>query len=492
MLAEQHHPDIIITDTQLSGIDGMECIRQIKHTGLTCKFIVVSELQSFDIAYKAIKTGTKDFLLKPIEIDEFISTFRKLTNEIQAGGIDNRQAHTRAIRRLFLLKIIPESKMLLPLSDINNLYLTHFHEGVFRSAFIMLDFYESQLMQTLVNEKSHLLSESFCSALRPYCYDSICEQQHNGNGFFCLINYAEENDEAVKAAFLPLCDRFRQILGSIKNLRISICVSDKHYRISESDIAYNEVDSLCWSCRINDINSVIYYEASPPLPSKYRHALETACAKIKNSCEALDIGDFEKYTREFFSTPKSVLSQPEVKYLLLDIIDYFFSVNTDLINAQMYNSILLRGELIKSLMCCDSYFSFCTVFISKLSGIMHQLVESISLQKIRTVRRSIQYVKSNYQKPLSLGIVAAELNLSPGYFSAIFKKKTGQNFTDFVNEYRVSVAKEYLKDSNASVTEICELVGYVDQCYFSKIFKKYTGISPKEYRHIFDKISPVE
>lgn len=491
-LAASEQPDIVITEALLSGIDGMECIRQLKHSGLLCKFIVISDLHSFDSAYKAIKTGTKDYFLKPIDTAEFLPAFQRLIAEVTAESSREHYMHAKSIRRLFLLKIIPENKMLLPLSELNNLYLTNFREGIFRYAFVMLDFYDSHLLQQAIDEQSSSLFSAFDTELKHLCYDAICERQHNGNALLCFLNYPDENDPEIQQALSALYHKIKAILCKLKNLRVSICVSDKHFTISESDIACHESDCTRWVCRINNTNSVVYYEPGHPLTASEKRSLELLCTKIKNACEALDISEFEKQAREFFSLPKSVLCQYEVHLLFIDLIDYFFSINARLIDEQLYSSIFLHDELIRTLSSCDSFFSLHATFISRLSDIMLQLVDTISLQKIRTVRRAVQYVRNHYQEPLSLSIVADEFHLSSGYFSAIFKKELGQNFTDFVNEYRISIAKNHLKEGDMSITEICEAVGYVDQCYFSKIFKKYAGVSPKEYRRIFDKSAPVE
>jgi two-component system response regulator YesN len=83
---------------------------------------------------------------------------------------------------------------------------------------------------------------------------------------------------------------------------------------------------------------------------------------------------------------------------------------------------------------------------------------------------------------LDLDTIAAKFNLSCYYFSRTFKEVVGCNFSDYINIVRIKKAKEMLKDNSKSIKEVCFSVGYNDPNYFSKVFKKYEGQSPTEFR----------
>ena len=78
--------------------------------------------------------------------------------------------------------------------------------------------------------------------------------------------------------------------------------------------------------------------------------------------------------------------------------------------------------------------------------------------------------------------MSRELDISPYYFSKLFKEETGSNFVEYLTGLRMDQAKEMLKDENLSMKEICAAIGYSDPNYFSRIFKKNVGLTPTEYR----------
>ena len=103
-------------------------------------------------------------------------------------------------------------------------------------------------------------------------------------------------------------------------------------------------------------------------------------------------------------------------------------------------------------------------------------------EKVALFRSVEQYIKDNIEKELDLETVAAKFNLSIYYFSRIFKDILGYNFPDYVNILRVKKAKLLLQNNEISIKEICYATGYRDPNYFSKVFKKYQGITPSEYK----------
>lgn len=91
------------------------------------------------------------------------------------------------------------------------------------------------------------------------------------------------------------------------------------------------------------------------------------------------------------------------------------------------------------------------------------------------------YVKENLDRNMSLEEIAGAVFTNRSYLSRVFKKQTGENLFDYITKRRIEKAKEYIRQGNKKIYEIAAMVGMEDTAYFSKVFKKYVGMSPKEY-----------
>lgn len=100
----------------------------------------------------------------------------------------------------------------------------------------------------------------------------------------------------------------------------------------------------------------------------------------------------------------------------------------------------------------------------------------------RIVRDAVSYVKKNYTSPIGVNEVAGYLGISSSYFSTLFRKETGEKFISFLIRYKMDKACEMLDQSNLRIYEISEQLGYVDVKYFCRLFRKYIGCTPSEYR----------
>lgn len=121
-------------------------------------------------------------------------------------------------------------------------------------------------------------------------------------------------------------------------------------------------------------------------------------------------------------------------------------------------------------------------FVKKFGEACRNMVTKKEEHENQLVVKAQSYIQENFQKDLSLDEVSRQLDLSPYYFSKLFKEETGSNFVEYVTGLRVARAKELLQQETLSMKEICVSVGYGDPNYFSRIFKKHTGVTPTEYR----------
>ncbi|MEG1011896.1 MAG: helix-turn-helix domain-containing protein [Ruthenibacterium sp.] len=121
-----------------------------------------------------------------------------------------------------------------------------------------------------------------------------------------------------------------------------------------------------------------------------------------------------------------------------------------------------------------------------LTGVMNDFMDSVfnymDAKHANVIHQSVQYLNAHYAEHITLDEMAARVYLSPAYFSRVFKQETGCTFTAYLNKTRIERSKEMLLHQNIRLTDIALLVGFEDQSYFTKVFKKMTGTAPLKYR----------
>jgi two-component system response regulator YesN len=203
----------------------------------------------------------------------------------------------------------------------------------------------------------------------------------------------------------------------------------------------------------------------------------TLLSDLKSSAEALNIKAFERVIRGAFS-PVSFKTDPAI---IIDICGAVIDSVVEVFQTEDDTNSLPERKVI-----LDRLGSETTVAdtISDLVSWAQSLFSRRMKEReyVRPVREAMRYVEANCTQPLTLERVAEQVHLNSSYFSTIFKKEVGQNFSDFLTSCRINEAKRLLRESSLKISQICFAVGYTDNKHFSKIFTKFVGMKPSAYK----------
>ncbi|MCM2533822.1 AraC family transcriptional regulator [Neobacillus pocheonensis] len=131
-----------------------------------------------------------------------------------------------------------------------------------------------------------------------------------------------------------------------------------------------------------------------------------------------------------------------------------------------------------------------TSSIQQLSDLQNKMyleycdtVKMLSLKGFnRIIRKAIEFIRLNLDQNLNLGNISKAIHSSTYELSRQFKKETGQTITEYINKLRIKEALKIMENENMSITDIAQMVGFNDVNYFTKVFKKFNGFTPSEYR----------
>ena len=130
----------------------------------------------------------------------------------------------------------------------------------------------------------------------------------------------------------------------------------------------------------------------------------------------------------------------------------------------------------------QDFDALCLWLVRVTNNLMDSIFDFTSSRHANVIHQSVQYINTHYSERLTLEEMARRVYLSPAYFSRVFKQEIGEPFTAYLNRVRIDRSKELLLHKNIRLTDIALMVGFEDQSYFTKVFKKLEGTPPLRYR----------
>ena len=197
------------------------------------------------------------------------------------------------------------------------------------------------------------------------------------------------------------------------------------------------------------------------------------------------------------------LNKGEAQRRLNELMGYlFFSSGGDLarIKTQIYELLILisraaidagaspeatlaaNHQYLQGINSLQDFDGLCLWFTKVMGALMDSVFDCAGARHTSVIHQTVQYLNTHYSEKITMEKMAQQVYLSPPYFSRIFKEEMGEPFTAYLNRIRIDRSKELLRQKNIRLTDIAQLVGFEDQSYFTKVFKKQEGVPPLRYR----------
>ncbi len=145
-------------------------------------------------------------------------------------------------------------------------------------------------------------------------------------------------------------------------------------------------------------------------------------------------------------------------------------------------ALAVGDEGMRTLQTMQSGEQLCLWLSKTANSLMDRIFEFREARHSAAIRSCTEYIEKNYREKISLESVARVVYLSESYISRIFHNETGQSFKEYLNRTRVEKSKQLLEEESIRIADIAAEVGFEDQSYFTKVFKRYVGITPNHYR----------
>ncbi|WP_059102592.1 response regulator [Shouchella shacheensis] len=474
-LAISRKPDLIFMDIKMPEFDGLEAIKRILNSVPDTKCIMVSAFDTFDYTKKAMKFGIKEYLLKPSKVSEVLEAFDRMAEEIENERRLERE-RTEINHRLERVSSFVETELVV------SLMMDHIHEFNVEEWNESLDLEGKQGFAAVFSFHSHCLQPSRHekSAWYRVLKNTLQEEEH-----ICLTGPLT----AFRVPVFVLFDPKKAVTISRKEFARSIIHRFQHQlndcrliagigTVAEGLSLFSDsYEEAVYALEVVHSHPGASYETySNDLKRKRKEMIPFDAEK--ELVEAIKNGDIQTGLNRFDAYYQSIQQAADYqpKMLKKAMADFFIVLTRTTKELGLDEDTQMRFDRFEtSMQIREAAKTHLLVIIEKIgewrtSGIKGMLVQAKG------------YMEIHYHKPITLEDVAGRIGISSYYLSKLFKDQFQVTFIEYLTNIRLEKAKELLLDGMISVKEIALNIGYKDPNYFSRVFKKETGLSPRDYR----------
>lgn len=482
--ANSAHPDIIIMDINMPGINGLEAMRQIRRQNPTVRFIVISAFDYFDYAVEAVALNVDDYLLKPVKELKLLESLDKVVKQLDLQRDKTRQ-EIELKEKFEMITPILENGFINAIcmfdDDVEDLrnYSRLFDFQQTGGYVIAIQFGEKESGEIKnkigVGIKSQKLYQYYRGILKSVCTCIVGPIMLNRLIVY-ILDSNKSGFEQKKSAEKSVQDFYSR--AEKLDLELSIGIGGYCQSIDSARQSYRQALRALQAVTASDLDyNILHFndileEATEDDSNCEQQFLRTFNLCVETQDEAKAVHSFEK----LFSNLKD-LYKSDFSGLKNKCISLIISLSTQWgIIEKNYSAML--GEIIMVQSLNELYHACCRCITTAIADLI-----AGKRKKINTlIQKANDFMEENFSTEITLDSIAKEVNLSPYYFSHFYKEETGINFIDHLVAIRVEKAKEYLSNADASVKDVAKQVGYSDPNYFSKLFKKITGLTATEFK----------
>lgn len=488
-------PDILITDIRMPFMDGLELCKLVKKELPNIKILILSGYDEFDYAKEAIRLGVTEYLLKPISSGKLLEALNGVSESIRREKEDKDlvrkymeeiRENTEHEKQKFFEQMIAGNLSMADALETGKKYEMNLSAGMYNLLLFRFTLgKENRKSGELLGEAEYAI-EKLTERL-----EYVFEFQRGVEGWAFLL--MADNEEQMSERVKELSKDLEEIMKNYSTIAYFGGIGQPVARLRELEESFREAERALAARFTMELNRIISVEdirmaqnvdtlddieiTSFGEIEKTRTMLE----KFLNNGAEDEIDEFvDVYINELpEENPKSVLMR---QYIIMDayIVMMSFCEKIEGIEGEMQAQSEELKNSMKTIQTLEEIKNYIRMLLKKIIGVRDTISGRRYSDIIEIAKDQIR--KTYMSDEISLNTIAAEVGMSPSYFSSIFSKEMGKTFVEYLTEIRMDRAKELLMCSSMKTSEIGYEVGYKDPHYFSYIFKKTQNCTPKEFR----------
>lgn len=484
-LVSKHSPELIITDLKMPVMDGISLIKTLKEQHFPGEILVISNYEDFDSVRSALVMGAADYILKvSIEAKTLIEQLNTISKRLNRSHSDTALSQNYKKEQLENQKLKYQHQLKSYLED-SGYSLTMLQECFPYDPNCLNDDYAICYLDFNLQETD--LKDRFSGSLVSHCLEEAFENISHKEIIFLGYN--------TVLTLLPMTSLRAQNISMIALISKLPAIFQLYMSMSPTIIYQEEVqgynDLKKWYHTFLNITTLDFYEpltliqAKSYIPVHYMNFIY-----YKDFVNVIQVNNITHLDDSIRKIDEVVTCCREL-HIYPEILKSFFKKSLDLIEYINHpHSIEIHDyltDLKEAIRTCRSSSELSNLVVLSLETLFSPIA-SVTKKDLRNIKyetmTAIDYINHNYNKHITLTLIAEKVNLSSSYLCRLFKSEMGMSITNYINQLRMEKAGELLRNSSINVymKEISAAVGIDDQLYFSRIFKKYYGVTPSEYR----------
>lgn len=483
--------DIVVSDIEMSQHSGLDLLEWIRQKGLDTEFILLTCHEKFDYAAIAIKFGAAEYLTKPYDPAILELTLKKSIAKINA----NRHLKESSRYEEWVIKNSQQEQLY---------FWLRLYSGIVKKE---RDWIKSEietrkipieankkylLIMTRITDYEPTLAdpekEQLISTLEDIQSEKLCSQTKNvsvvhKNGDNCVWLLATIEDLLV-SDLARRCKRMVEFCSAEYKVKITCCISlpcaievlpDKAVRLEKLiqqnvlyyGLSFTENDAVMSSSEVSQVLDI---------------------NKVSELLKQRDKVGLLNYIKEILQTrtDDKTLNERCLYLIKQEILQatYSFLLQAGIQATRLFYDETSVNFLNKASQSALDMLRWANYLFERSFTYEEEITKTGSL-----IQRINQYVHEHYQEDIGRNELAEVFYLAPEYLAKLYRRKTGKYLRDYIGEYRIDRAKDLLQNPDIRVSDVAGEVGIDNYPYFSTMFKKYTGLTPNEYRQKFQRIS---
>ena len=474
-LIYKEKPDIVFTDIRMPGMTGLEMIEKAQERFPEIVYIIFSGFNEFKYVQKAIGLGVLDYLEKPVTVQDLktslaragkILEYKRNYTQMKAQVA---QVNKVVIEQLFykLIHQPPEfeEKTIKELIETDEAFSYITEAAILCVGKVMHEDNREDAYRQIINELTFTLTEGHSIRFFTLSVDE--------NIYFVYLN-----EECLSFEF------YEKLTGAkekLEELGISFVagISNIHHSIYEIKNGFMEAKNALTYATFMDEETIIRNEEV-----EYQNQIPIGIMDSHYSLELnFRLGNYEESRKQietYFSYLETDRLMPEVlKHECMEILYLLINLVQESGKKPEMLSDRMLNEKVKGLISANEIIEWSRKYAVML---MDQAEEKEKPGgKDSPVKIISRYIDENYDKSITLDILADLVKMNAAYVSVIFKKEEGISYSHYLTKVRIEHAKKFL-EQGMKAKDVCEKVGYFDYRYFNRQFKKYMGMTPDTYK----------